>query len=690
MSSDPTTVDAATVEQTKQQIRGLVREIAQLSKSDLNSEQYYAEVMHKIVLALAAVGGAIWTLTADRRLRIDCQINFDQHLLDANNEQSVRHLRLLQQILTSGEPRLVPPLSVFGEQGSLGNPTNSLLVLAPLRAQDEIEGVIEIFQRPDAQPQAQQGYLRFLVEMSEFIGDWLKSRKLQHYVDRQNLWTQIDSFARSIHESLDLKQTAYTVANEGRRLIGCDRLSVAIRHGAKDQIAAISGQDVMDTRSNVVQLLRDLTRRVTATGEPLWYDGSKQDLPSQVESALHAYVDECHTKSIAVLPLRKTVAESEQQRSQTGSESGAVDRTIGEVIGALIVEHIETRPMRATIQARADLVCHHSARAIANSMEHSNLFLMPVWKTLGKATWLIRARTLPKTLAVLALVLGTLAVLAFVPADFNINAPAYLDPTVKQQVFFNAPGNVRQVYVEHGDVVKKGQLLVDLQDPQLEQELTKLRGDRATANKQYTTAVSQLQAARTTLTESEKYTYISQRGQAMSEMQSLDSQIAVLEAKQKLLQVESPIDGTVVSWEIRDSLVDRPVQRGERAMEIAQTSGTAWDLVVKLPEKRMGHVQRAVVDHGTTDLGVVWVLKSNPNTTYSGKVKSIYPSADWDEQENVAIVKIRVDISANQLPALNPKLTASAKVQCGRAKLGYVLFHDVWEWIQINILFRFK
>jgi len=125
-------------------------------------------------------------------------------------------------------------------------------------------------------------------------------------------------------------------------------------------------------------------------------------------------------------------------------------------------------------------------------------------------------------------------------------------------------------------------------------------------------------------------------------------------------------------------------------MEIAQTSGTAWDLVVKLPEKRMGHVQRAVADHGTTDLGVVWVLKSNPNTTYSGKVKSIYPSADWDEQENVAIVKIRVDISANQLPALNPKLTASAKVQCGRAKLGYVLFHDVWEWIQINILFRFK
>ncbi|MDA0657882.1 MAG: GAF domain-containing protein [Planctomycetota bacterium] len=690
MSSDPSTVDAATVEQTKQQIRGLVREIAQLSKGDLSAEQFYTEVMHRIVTALAAVGGAVWTLTADRRLRVDSQINFDQQLLDTNSEDSMRHLRLLQQILTSGEPRLVPPRSAFGEQGQFGNPTDSLLVLAPLRAQDEIEGVIEIFQRPDALPQAQQGYLRFLVEMSEYIGDWLKSRKLQHYVDRQNLWTQIDSFTRAIHESLDVKHTAYTVANEGRRLIGCDRLSVAIRHGAKDQIEAISGQDVMDSRSNVVQLMRNLTRRVTATGEPLWYDGTAQDLPPQVESALHAYVDECHTKSIAVLPLRKPLDESKRPDNQLGSDLEAAERQGGEVIGALIVEHIESRPLRSTIETRAQLVCHHSARAIANSMEHSNLFLMPVWKTLGKATWLVRARTLPKTLAVTGLVLATTAILTLVQADFNITAPAYLDPTIKQQVFFNAPGNVRNVHVEHGDRVKKGQLLVDLQDPQLEQELTKLQGDRATANKQFTTAVQQLQGGRAPLTESEKYSYMSQREQALSEMSSLDGQIRVLEAKQKMLQVVSPIDGTIISWEIHDTLIDRPVQRGERAMEIADTEGSKWDLVIKMPEKRMGHVTRAVSDLGTQALNVLWVLKSNPNTTYVGKVKSIYPSAEWDEQDSTSVVKMRVDIGGNELPILSPQLTATAKVQCGRGRLGYVLFHDIWEWIQINVLFRFK
>ena len=35
-------------------------------------------------------------------------------------------------------------------------------------------------------------------------------------------------------------------------------------------------------------------------------------------------------------------------------------------------------------------------------MEHENLFLMPVWRTLGKARILFHARTLPKTLAVAA------------------------------------------------------------------------------------------------------------------------------------------------------------------------------------------------------------------------------------------------------------------------------------------------
>ena len=181
-------VDAQTIEQTKQQIRGLVQQIAQLSRSDAAPEQFYAEVLQKIVSALAAVGGAVWTLTPEKRLKLDYQINIDRSLLDTESEGAQRHLRLLQHVIQSGEAKLAAPQSGGSDPTSPGNPTTALLVLAPMLTDDSVEGVLEIFQRPDSQPQSQQGYLRFLIQMSQLVGDWLKSRKLRTFSDRQSLW----------------------------------------------------------------------------------------------------------------------------------------------------------------------------------------------------------------------------------------------------------------------------------------------------------------------------------------------------------------------------------------------------------------------------------------------------------------------------------------------------------------------
>ena len=68
-------VDSHAIEGAKRQIRGLVDEIAKLSKQELEPDVYYGEFLQRVVSALAAVGGAIWTLTPDRRLRLDFQIN---------------------------------------------------------------------------------------------------------------------------------------------------------------------------------------------------------------------------------------------------------------------------------------------------------------------------------------------------------------------------------------------------------------------------------------------------------------------------------------------------------------------------------------------------------------------------------------------------------------------------------------
>ena len=235
--------------------------------------------------------------------------------------------------------------------------------------------------------------------MCELAADFLKSHQLRHFSDRQALWTRLEDFTRMIHATLEPLQTAYTIANEGRRLIECDRVSVAIRKGNNCVIEAVSGQDVFDKRSNTVRLLGRLATAVVATGDPVWYTGDTRDMAPQVEDAMQEYVDEAHSKTVAVLPLERPQLEEEddpRQREDAEPAHRRADRR---------ADRRQPRCRRRMAQ-RVDVVCRHSSTALANALEHQNLFLMPVWRTLGKSRWIIKARTLPKTVAIAVAVRG--------------------------------------------------------------------------------------------------------------------------------------------------------------------------------------------------------------------------------------------------------------------------------------------
>ena len=122
------------VEQTKQQIRALVAEIAQIAKSDFGPEEFYPAFLDRIVQALAAVGGAIWMLGESQEPELKYQINVSQPLLEEETEESRKHHKLLRQVMAGNEGHLILPQSGTSEDGSAGNPTSLLLVLAPVIA----------------------------------------------------------------------------------------------------------------------------------------------------------------------------------------------------------------------------------------------------------------------------------------------------------------------------------------------------------------------------------------------------------------------------------------------------------------------------------------------------------------------------------------------------------------------------
>ncbi|MBN2578094.1 MAG: biotin/lipoyl-binding protein [Pirellulales bacterium] len=572
-------LDPQLIEQTKQQIRSLVSEIAQLTKEEIAPEEFYGGFLDRVVSALAAVGGAVWAVNQDGQLALQYQINLKETGLPKREEAQKQHSRLLYKMLESPEGALVPPHSGGGAENEAGNPTDFLLVFGLLRTDLETAGLVEVFQRSDALPSAQKGYLKFLVQMCELAGDYLKSHQLRHFSHRQTLWTQLEDFTRVVHTSLDPREAAYTIANEGRRLIGCDRLSVAIARGRKCRIEAVSGQDVFDKRSNVIRLLGKLATAVTATGEAVWYTGDTRNLAPQVEEAVQAYVDEAHSKTVAILPLKRPELDEEDDPRKRPPPAFP--------IGALIVEQIEDSRVSPTLLQRVEVVNRHSATALANALEHQNLFLMPLWRAIGKTKWIIQARTLPKTLTITGAIVAVLLFLILYPAKFEMEAEGTLEPVTRQEVFAGIDGTVKQLDVDTNDAVKKDQVLAKLENLDLNVEMRKIEGELASTSEHIDSINQELQDR--DISTERRYDLQGQKAEAQERRDSLVLQYDLLRKKTEELTVRSPLSGIVVTWDLKNRLRGRPVKIGQMLMKVADPK-QEWQLELLMPEHRMGAV----------------------------------------------------------------------------------------------------
>ena len=656
----------------------------------MTRDEYFEAVLNRMVTALAAVGGAIWMRRDDGALELAQHVNFRQAFSDTSDGPLEQHAGVLGRVMESAEPALVGPDSGSDDGG--GNPSPFLLVLAPLKRDAEVAGVLEIFQRPGAGPTTQRGYLRFVAEMSELIGVYLQNHHVRELERRQAALAQLDEFSRNIHQTLDVKPTAYTIANEGRRLIGCDRLSVATIKGRHAEIVAVSGQETIERRADTIKRMRQLVETVVRTGQPLWYDGNHDDLAPQVERVIDAYVDLAHAKSVTVLPLREPVEGGEEENDPKKKKKEPP------VLAALVIEQVELPPDRAAVAERAEAVAQHSAAALANAMDHQGVFLLSLWKLLGKTRWLVEAQRLPKTLTVVAILVAAIAALFVVPADLALEGRGTLQPIERRDVFAPLPGKVTNVLVKHGDKVDAGDVLVEIESFELEEQIREIDDQLQSVAKQITQ--KDILRNRPGVSDRERHELVMEREVLVIQQLGLERRLKNYNEQRKRLQVKSPIDGVVVTWQVDERLEKRPVERGQVLLTVANPKGE-WELEIHMPEDRMDHVTNAWNSREKDGLKVSYILATAPGEEYQGTVRKVYESAEVREEEGNGVL-LRVDINeedlsgdetqgledGEELSEMRPGASVVAKVHCGEASLGYVWFGDVIHFVQSRILFR--
>jgi multidrug efflux pump subunit AcrA (membrane-fusion protein) len=581
---------------------------------------------------------------------------------------AARHGRVLERVIATGTGMLSVPGEELADEADAANPTQHALILAPLKAHQRTLGVVELFQSADKPEAALRGYLGFLVPACALLQDYLARQSLRSLEERQAVLGHIEHFARLTHRSLSRRQTAYTIANEGRRILECDRLSVAICQNGRCRLEAISGQDVFDRRANVVRRMQELATRVVKVGEVLRFPADGGNLAPQMDLAVNDFLDASQSRLVIVLPLDRPPVDEEPKARPLPP------------VGALVVEQFRETQLRPGCEGRLELVRQTCAQALANALEHEAFFLAPILRSLGKL-WLLRHRPWIKLATAGVVALGLALVL--VPADFNLEGRGTLEPVGRHDVFAAVEGVVEQVLVEHGQVVQPGQAAVRLRNTDVEVKLTDLEGELLSASAALRRVNTTLLAGKASGAERERLH--GERSQWLAKQASLKEQVSLYERKVAQLDVRTPVGGQIVTWDVHDTLIHRPVERGQMLLSVADVGGP-WELEIRMPEDRMGHITRAQHELGQ-ELSVSFILATEPGVTYRGTLEEVHQRAEVRGEEG-NVVLLRVAIDKTRLGQLRRGATVLARVDCGRRSVGYVWFHDLWEFIQSRVLFR--
>lgn len=683
---DELELDSRLIDQTRFQIRTLAEEIAQLAEAEIPAAEFYQGFLTRLTTALASTGAALWLKEnpfseADNpSLQLQYHINLKQSVLATDPAAQLQHHSLLQQVLAADEPQLVSPLSGGPSGSAAGNPTDSLLVLAPLRIGRTTAGLVEIFQRANAGPATQQGYLRFVTQMAQLASSYLTQRQIGNFQQAQQSWHQLEQFIRAVHQGLDTRQTVYQIVNEGRRLLQVDRLSVALMQGKHCRVEAISGLDAIERRAELVKRLNNLTTAVVQTGQPLWYGGEDSDLPPQIEVKLHEYLDRAHAKMLAILPLK--ALEGTDPAATQESKAIAEPRPLG----ALIIEQLKDCEIPVSLPQRSELAVQHSQIALTNAREHQSLFLMPVWKQLGKLSSLVSSERRWKTLAVAGLLSGVIATLTLFPYRFGMGASGSLIPETQYEVFALESGVLMNVHVsDQADTfVNAGDLLAEMYNNELDIEIQNLRGQIESELE----SLRSKRALQSQVNPSDAQILGPEINSLRQRILSLENELALREHQQKLLRVTAPASGQVVNWQVRQNLLRRPVQRGQHLMTIVDPD-TQWQVELRMPERRVAHLLQASQTQ-TEPLKVTFTLLSQPGIEYRGELLSIDQKLDVHADDgNAVLVRIGFDNQAVPRDLLRSGTRVAAKVDCGKRPLGYVLLHEMLETIHTKWLLWF-
>ncbi len=665
-----------TADEIKAEVRDTIRQLSEMTKTEQNFDQFCQTVLNKVVKLTGAHGALLWQVNGDNTPAVTHKAASQSAESIAPNAQ--QHSSLVREVIGTEKSLGLSSESLEGEK----SPVPYLMLFSPIYNRTKTCcGSLELLQRTEITKSAQEGYLRFLGQIAQLFPRWHEQQDLARLTQSADGWNNKLEYINEVHGSLDTKETAYAIANEARRLLGCDRVSFAKWNGRRCKITAISSQDRFDNRANVIRKLGYVATASVSADTPFWVIGDTEGLAPEAATKINDYLDESHCRTLAVIPLAKRPLEVPDLEMNKRLR----DRPMK--LGALVLEYFDSDVTEEEILETKKLIVSQAELSFDNARQHSEVFLLPLWRRLGAVNkWLFRDHFAKSMTALAALGLLVLA-LIFYQAPLKMKVDGVMHPTIRRNIFAKANGTIEEVFVSDNATVSENQPLLRIRDSQLEMALADVDAQIETAKSELQTVKRlELMDSRQTRPE-EKIGLTGRRQAAENTINSLEARKRLLEDKQQFLNINSPIEGEVITWDANRRLKELPVKYGQFVMSVEKTDGP-WELELKIPENKVGYVTRALQANDGKPLTVEFIVGIDANAGFEGELLRIAQRAEVSESGNREFRAIvRADVSEMNPDDLRPGAGVTAKIQCGRQPMGFVWFHQIYDYLRTNLFF---
>lgn len=418
------------------------------------------------------------------------------------------------------------------------------------------------------------------------------------------------------------------VANELQHLFQCDRVALGLINDDSIEVVAISQQAVIEARTDEVRLLREAMQEACDQETMIDYSGTNESyLIVESHHALTLGLENSHVCTIPLCDKEKVIGALLLQRRAEKSWSQLTLELLSQI---------------ATLTAPLVVLRRDAERGVLSTMRI---------RTHGRLASLIAPKHLiAKGSAVIISLFVAFA--GFLPVTHNIKASAEIVPTERRVISAPTNGFINSVFVNAGDHVRSGDILIRLDTRELELE-------QAGQENEVRSARAELRAAMASYDRKELSI-------AQAQLDQIEAELALTRQRIVRTSMTAPIDGVIVSGDLSQSL-GMSVERGKVLLEMAPADGYEVHLLVNevdMPYVREGQTGRLS-------------LEADPSSELVVEVSAIHPIAQASGGANRFLVETALKQRA---AGLRPGQTGIVKVGAGEASLLWVLTHRFLEW----------